>query len=417
MDLSTRAAEYDPSSTADAAADERSEPFFGARIEPAAWNDVGTLVVERVTSANLAGYEIAWADLAKRALEQNVFLEPGFALPLLQHASGHDRPDMLLVWEPDGPTSFGRLVGLLPIARPCGLTWPMIVRGFAHVQSGRGTPLLDRDRADEVFAAMLTWLRDREPRAGALLLAAIPSDGLVCAVAIRHGVRVRRVREHRRAVLSRNAAGGVSSHISGKRRKEMRRQRRRLSELGARRYRSARTPSEVALATERFLALEDKGWKGQRGSAMLATPSLATFIRTMTRLMAREGKCRIDSIEIDGRTVAMGIVLEVDAEAFFWKTAFDEAYSAWSPGVQFALDLTTAQLDDPAIAVTDSCAIPDHPMIDRIWAGRMRMCDLMIDLRPDSPLRFDVACAANRLTGALRARVKTVYRRLTGRRR
>jgi hypothetical protein len=44
----------------------------------------------------------------------------------------------------------------------------------------------------------------------------------------------------------------------------------------------------------------------------------------MTRRLSREGKCRIDALTVDGRPVAMGIVLRSRDRAFFWKIAYDE---------------------------------------------------------------------------------------------
>ena len=141
---------------------------------------------------------------------------------------------------------------------------------------------------------------------------------------------------HHRAILDAAPVAetkAITSIASARRRKELRRQRRRLSETGVRRYVSARAPAEIARATERFLALEHNGWKGARGTALLADPTLATFVRTMTRLMAHEGKCRIDSLEIDGRPVAMGIVITVGDRAHFLedgvRRTFCAACSPW----------------------------------------------------------------------------------------
>ncbi len=405
--MSREAAVFDPAS-------DDPDPAPAAGRHAAA----GYLHVERVSSRAMIGYQAAWADLAARALEPNVFLEPAFALPLIQHTERHHPPEFLLVWSDHHPTAFARLIGLLPLDGRGGSRWTGLVRCFAPKQTVGGSPLLDRTHATTAFAAMLAWLRERAPGASALLVRGVALDGPFHAMVARNptGCLVRH--RHERAVLRREAAGpapdGTSivptaTFLSSKRRKELRRQRRRLSEIGERRYTSARTPGEVARATERFLALEGRGWKGARGTALLAYPTLATFARTMTRLMAFEGKCRIDAIEIDGRAVAMGIILTVHGRAHFWKTAFDETYAIRSPGVQFALDLTEAQLADEAVTLTDSCAVPDHPMIDRLWPERMQVADLFFDLKPASSLGFRRAVALEALFVALRAASRHLY--------
>jgi hypothetical protein len=56
--------------------------------------------------------------------------------------------------------------------------------------------------------------------------------------------------------------------------------------------------------------------------------------------------------------------------AFSYKTAFDEAYARFSPGVLLQCE-NLALLERPGIAWTDSCAAADHPMIDHIWRERL----------------------------------------------
>ena len=41
---------------------------------------------------------------------------------------------------------------------------------------------------------------------------------------------------------------------------------------------------------------------------------------------------------------------------------------------------------DPAIALADSTASPDHPMINSIWRGRLSIGDVLIPLRPNDPV-------------------------------
>ncbi|WP_158809168.1 GNAT family N-acetyltransferase [Beijerinckia sp. L45] len=347
--------------------------------------------VERVTARAMLGFQPAWSDLLTRALEPNVFLDPAFALPLLQHVRFETRPDFLLVWEDDGPTSFGRLVGLLPIHLPQS-GW-RLARGFHHQQVTLGTPLLDSLRGAEALEAMLSWIADNH-RSPALVLSEVPVDGPFCgllraqsaslgrAIAMLDG-RERAILMHAEPNLSLTVDPSVVVAIqSAKRRKELRRQRRRLGESGRLTYHSARTPTEIRRAAERFMALEAGGWKGRRGSALLADPTLATFTRTMTRLMGYEARCRIDSLEVDGVPVAMGILVMAGTRAHFWKTTYNERFASLSPGVQFALDLTQVQGKESGFSLTDSCAVPDHPMIDRIWPDRMAVADLLIELRP-----------------------------------
>jgi hypothetical protein len=42
------------------------------------------------------------------------------------------------------------------------------------------------------------------------------------------------------------------------------------------------------------------------------------------------------------------------------------------------LDATQAFFADPGVELVDSCAIPDHPMINRIWRDRIRIADVLV---------------------------------------
>ena len=379
-----------------------------------------TIRVERVSSQTMTGYLAAWADLAARSMETNIFLEPAFVLPLIQHVERHRRPEFLLVWAQEHPSADARLIGLLPLGTRRWLGGARVVPCFTNKQTVGGVPLLDREMGRTAFVAMLAWLGDQVSDASALLIHGVALDGAFYAMVSRSGFKNATYRHRERAILKSVGAPAPAIHPmtsiapalnfgSAKRRKELRRQWRRLSDAGDRRYTSARSSAEIAKATEHFLALELKGWKGDCGTALLASPNLATFARTMTRLMALEGKCRIDAIEIDGRAVAMGIILTVNGRSHFWKTTFDETYASRSPGVQFTLELTDAQLANEAIAVTDSCAVPDHPMIDRIWSERMPVADLLIDLRPADLKGFPRAVKQEGRLVVLHDALKRIY--------
>ncbi len=201
--------------------------------------------------------------------------------------------------------------------------------------------------------------------------------------------------------------------LSSKRLRKIERQRLRLARLGTLAYVRGEA-THVRVAAELFLALEARGWKGTGGTALLSDPGLTTFARSMTRLLARAGKCRIDRLDLDGEPIAMGIFLTSGKNAFVWKVAYDERYAAFSPGVQFMIDFTRRQSADPMIDRTDSCAIPDHPMINRLWPDRLDLADILIAPAGASVDAFAALALRERMRRALRARAKRAYHALKG---
>ena len=55
--------------------------------------------------------------------------------------------------------------------------------------------------------------------------------------------------------------------------------------------------------------------------------------------------------------------------AYSFKTAYDEDYARFSPGVLLQRE-NLALLEQDGFEWADSCASPDHPMIDHIWRER-----------------------------------------------
>ena len=131
--------------------------------------------------------------------------------------------------------------------------------------------------------------------------------------------------------------------------------------------------------------------------------------------MAREGKCRVARLTLAGRPLAMGVVIESRGRAYFWKIAFDEEFRAQAPGIHLLYELTRALCVRADIDMTDSCAIANHPMIDRFWPDRVAIADVAVQLR--GAVGFDAACRFDTLRRGLRASAKRVYLRSVGARR
>jgi hypothetical protein len=52
------------------------------------------------------------------------------------------------------------------------------------------------------------------------------------------------------------------------------------------------------------------------------------------------------------------------------------------------LEATKALLAEPGLTRVDSCAAPDHPMIDHIWRERLPLADRLVQPGPSSRAVF-----------------------------
>jgi CelD/BcsL family acetyltransferase involved in cellulose biosynthesis len=335
--------------------------------------------------AALAECAAPWRALAARALEPNVFYEPAFALaaaPALGRDIGAG-----LVWSRAQPA---QLLGFFPgriERRRYGLPLPLLV-GWTHPFAPLGTPLVDRDAGVAVLSAWLDHVAGDPALPHLMLMSYLPATGAIAqafdtALARRNGTSVS-FATHRRALL----APATDRHdyldraIGAKKRKELRRQRKRLAESGAVTFSTAREPAEVAAALGDFLTLEASGWKGRAGTAARADDHIRAFMENAVTALAREDKVRLARLAVGTQPVAALVTLQSGATAWCWKIAYDEAFARFSPGVQILVDATQALLVDAAIARADSCATAGHPMIDHIWRERLVLADRLICLGP-----------------------------------
>jgi hypothetical protein len=115
-------------------------------------------------------------------------------------------------------------------------------------------------------------------------------------------------------------------------------------------------------------------------------------------------------LSLDGKMIAGNIIL-LDARggAYFWKTAYDEEYSSLSPGVLLAMDMTDRLLKDKSVAVVDSCATTNHPMIDHLWRGRLRVVDVMLGVAPNRPSAFNGILHRVKFRRSLREKAKSAW--------
>lgn len=329
-----------------------------------------------------------WRALAERAIEPNGYYLPDWELAVNASAPGRTGVSALSAWS---DASLARLIGLVPVIsmwRAYKIPLPALVS--ADPYGTLCTPALDREMAGD---AVIRLMREaRRAGAHALILRAVSLDGAVMKtvtdVLRQGGMHPRVLQSHVRACLdaTRDADEVLRDALGPKKLKELRRQRNRLAEHGAVSFEVAQTPEAIAPAVENFLALEASGWKAKRGTALIQRDGDAGFVRQATSALAKTGQCEVITLRSGDTPVAAAIVLRHQDRAFYFKLGVDERFAKLSPGVQLTLDLTRHLCADPAIAMANSTASPDHPMINPIWRGRLAIGDVLIPLRPRDPV-------------------------------
>lgn len=328
--------------------------------------------------------------LSHRAMEPNIFFSARLLAPAMPRVEDK-QVRFALIRDDNGMRSRLRLLMPFTVERPGFSVGAPIIRTWANPFGPLGTPLLDTEDAAETIDNLfevLTQPRTKLP--SVLVLPDIRLNGrfaqLAKAVAIARDLSVATTDTFRRPMLESYLDGEsyLKQSVSAHHYREMRRQWRNLEKLGTLTDNVARQPEEVRLRMEEFLALEAKGWKGKKRSALINDRYRAAFAREAITNLAEIDAVRIHTVDLDGRAIASIIVFIMAGEAYTWKTAYDESLGHHSPGKLLIMKLTEWHLDDANILRTDSCAVPDHPIMSRMWEQRDEMGSLVIGLTPNS---------------------------------
>jgi CelD/BcsL family acetyltransferase involved in cellulose biosynthesis len=192
---------------------------------------------------------------------------------------------------------------------------------------------------------------------------------------------------YRRAILRRGtAAAGPRALLSSRRRGQFARQMRRLAETGPVVVEATAEPDTVRARFEEFLALEARGWKGRRGTALNSSVATAAFARDMVFNRSERGTVRIASIRVGERPAAIAVAFVAGSTAYGWRIAYDEGFAKSSPGAQLLLDLPESLFFDPGVETIDSCSPAGDRFASSLWPDRMALGTLVIGPRGGSLL-------------------------------
>ncbi|MCW5807119.1 MAG: GNAT family N-acetyltransferase [Deltaproteobacteria bacterium] len=360
----------------------------GARV------DALTVAVER-TPDGLEAHLRAWDELAADAIDPNPFYEP-YALLAAWRAMRVEL-EVVLVWAPNPlPAQPPLLTGLVPLVRHRRYRGAPVaaLATWRHVYAYLGTPLVRAGRAHETLDALFDWL----PSSGATLLELddVRGDG-----AFRHALVDALNRRRRHAYTSaiatramfrraRDAETYLVAAMGGKKRKELRRQERRLAEAGAVAF--DELPREAGAAAldawiDDYLELEQRGWKGRGGTALRDEPAGLAAFRALAHGAHARGRWMTLALRLDGRPIAMKCNVRCGDGGVAYKIAYDEAFARFSPGVLLEVEHVRRQHEPGGVAWMDSGAAADHPMINHLWRDRATIETIVVSTgRPGGSL-------------------------------
>jgi CelD/BcsL family acetyltransferase involved in cellulose biosynthesis len=127
--------------------------------------------------------------------------------------------------------------------------------------------------------------------------------------------------------------------LAQRRRSELRRRRRRLSERGELTFEIADgTDGLDALLGEGF-AVEGSGWKTEEGTAIVSRPETEAFYRYVAHWAAPRGSLRLAFLRLDGKPIAFHFTIEESGSAYQLKGGYEPALREFAPGQLLVQDM------------------------------------------------------------------------------
>lgn len=326
-----------------------------------------------------------WQRLTECALRPNFCFEPNFLIPAFEHLN--EQGAKLLVVEAACLADSNQTVwcGIMPLVKTSVFKLPFAAMEiWKHDQCFDCTPILRSDCAAEALRYAFKFLKDQ----GVSLLSAdtIANDDVFKAVwdqvvsDTRSATFVRQAFERACFRPAENHESYVKQHVSKSICKNTKRLGRRLAEQGELEFHVSDETSDFEQLADAFLEIEASGWKAESGTALMCKPSTEQFYRSMVEASAKRNRIRFLSVTLDREPIAMLSDLYSERHGFAYKTAFDESYSAYSPGLLAEVH-NIEKMHDYQVDYVDSCTEPDNQTINRMWGQRLAFQKTIVALK------------------------------------
>ena len=293
--------------------------------------------VAATSQAEIEPHLAAWQDLMSRAAEDNFYLSPVFLSAVLRHQA-QGRYLVAFVYHHVAGTE--RLVAVAPFSldRPTLKTPFTVLCGFVSPHGYLSHPLVDRDDTGGALNALWEWLEKPTHPWQMIFFHGISETSPILpqlkTLLDKRGRRFLSKRMFLRPMLERceNFDAYLAS-LSSARRKSYRRRWKQLTCDGTVEVVLHRNLDQASDLAERFLQLEQRSWKGSRGTAMACAPEDAGFFREIVDKCAGEGNLFFVELKFNGKLIAMTTNFIVGQTLFAFKIAYDPDYQDYSPGI------------------------------------------------------------------------------------
>jgi CelD/BcsL family acetyltransferase involved in cellulose biosynthesis len=336
-------------------------------------DDLEVLWIDDISE--LKSMVVEWNRLAECSLCPNIFYEPQMLIPAIEQLSNPNvRIAVVRAPQRNQPNAAKVICGLFPLELSASRIPVRTAKFWQHMHCFLATPLVRADAAELTLKRFIEFIRD-DAGISLLHMNHVAGEGAF------QRAMIELINENQLAFWTKQSfqralfvpqenEGAFFDQWPRKRRHEVGRHERRLCEMGnvtVNELQQGDCPTHFA---DGFLRLESMSWKGQAGTAMNGSPQQTAFLRQSFARLAEDKKLMGLTLAVDGIPIATKANLLTHQGGFAFKIAYDPEFAKFSPGVVLEKANISRLHETNRVKWMDSCAAPNHPMINCLWPQR-----------------------------------------------
>lgn len=322
----------------------------------------------------------AWEELEQRAIEPNGYLSPHFVIPAWKHIAGKESVFGILI-EKNNAGGVPQLAGI-GLFQECGPSkhFPLPhLTAFTSRHSLISGLLVDQESAEVVVRHIFDQICGLNNKWHGLVFHNQPNDGELAniekVVTKDMGINWGYFREWNRPILClKDIKSNISPSLGKSMKKSIHHRMKKLKELGQVDWRVLYKESLTDVTLDRFMFLENLGWKGREHTSILSNNTDKFFFLEMMKGFSGSERAFVTELMLDGHPISSTVNFASGGAGFAFKIGWDPLYAKYSPGI--LNEVNWLESNDPFICelnFVDSGSSDDSSYLSSLWNKKRAM--------------------------------------------
>jgi len=319
-----------------------------------------------------------WAGLESRAKNANAFLSPNFIIPAVKHLTPGMKPLFLVVNKKVG--NVYTMIGMGVFVFSLGtIKFPLPhLKAYRTPHSYLGGLLIDDSYMKIFLDAIFDYLNSTRYLFGIEIVDQSMDTEFekhMESSCVNNDMEWFMENSKQRAILIPKKVGEeyIRTNYSKNRLKALKRKYNHLLKYGEVRWDIVVGSQVDGVVIDRFLKLENMGWKGKGGTSLLSKPGNEKFFREMIGNFSREERVYFTELSVNGQVISSTSNLMSSQAGFAFKIGWDSNYAQAGPGIlnEFEFIKNVERLFHD-LEYIDSGA-GEGSYMDELWPDRIRL--------------------------------------------